>query len=103
MAKPALARELEARILGLTDVQAKKSRHSSQTAFYRGKREFAHFHGPGEIDIRITKPKVKGLKADYRLEISKPARDWVVAHFESEEDLDFVFQLVEAAYKANRA
>ena len=97
-----LALELEARILGLTDVVAKKSRFSTRTAFYREKREFAHFHSATEIDIRLTKAKIRALKLDYRLEISYPPRDWLVAHFEEESDLDYVFKLAQAAWKANK-
>ena len=102
MAKFDLKKELEARILDLTDVVAKRSRFSPQTAFFRGKREFAHFHGATEIDIRITKAKAKTLLLDYRLEIAKPPRDWVVAHFEEEADLDFVFKIVQLAWKSNK-
>ncbi len=104
MPKPKLhlAKELQARILELTDVEAKKSRFSPQTAFFRGKREFAHFHSENAIDIRLTKAKIKSLKPDYRLEITHPPRDWLVAHFDEVADVDYVFKLVEQAWKANK-
>jgi hypothetical protein len=98
-----LRKELQARAGDLTDVTIKKSRFGGATAFFRGKKEFAHFHAGNEIDIRLTKPNVKKLKPDYRLQIDFPYRDWVVAHFETEADLDFVMKLLEIAYKANRA
>lgn len=35
-------------------VREGSSRFGSRVAFYRGPREFAHFHGRSEIDIRLT-------------------------------------------------
>ncbi len=97
-----LQKELQARAGDLLDVTIKKSRFSPSIAFWRGKKEFAHFHKGNSIDIRLTKPLVKKLKSDYRLEISYPLRDWVVAHFECEQDLDFIMALLEQAHKAHR-
>ncbi len=97
-----LKKELQARAGDLTDVVIKKSKFSSAIAFFRGKKEFAHFHKDNSIDIRLTKPLIKKLKPDFRLEISYPPRDWVIAYFESDADVDFVFKLLEQAYKAHK-
>jgi hypothetical protein len=43
---------------------------------------------------------MKTLKANYRLTRSYPPRDWLVAHFEEEADLDFLMKLVEEAWRA---
>lgn len=97
-----LKKELQARAGDLTDVTIKKSKFSSATAFWRGKKEFAHFQKGNSLDIRLTKPLIKKLKPDYRLEIGYPPRDWVVVHFDSEQDLDFVMKLLEQAYRTNK-
>ena len=97
-----LQKELTARAGDLIDVAVKKSKFSSAVAFWRGKKEFAHFHKGNAIDIRLTKPLIKKLKPDYRLEIAFPPRDWVIAHFETDKDLDFVFKLLEQAYRAHK-
>lgn len=97
-----LEKEIQARAGDFTDVTIKKSKFSKATAFWRNKKEFAHFGKRNSLDIRLTKPLVKKLKADYRLEITYPPRDWVLVHFESEQDLEFVMKLLEQAYKANR-
>lgn len=90
-----LQKELQARILDLPDVELKNG------AFWRDKREFAHFHGPHTIGVRLTKEKIKVLKPDYRLTISYPPRDWLEVHFDEEADLNYVMKLLEQAYKAN--
>ncbi|MGZ3670240.1 MAG: luciferase domain-containing protein, partial [Bdellovibrionota bacterium] len=95
-----LARELEARILGLTDVEAKKSRFSPKKAFYRGSKEFAYFHNQTALDLRLTAKQIKTLKPDFRLDKSFGRKDWVIVHFETEEDLDYVYVLAERAWKA---
>lgn len=97
-----LKKELQARAGDLTDVTIAKSKFGGATAFFRGKKEFAHFHAGNEIDIRLTKANVKKLKPDFRVQIDFPYRDWVVAHFETHEDLDYVMKLVELAYRANK-
>lgn len=98
-----LQKELQARAGDLTDVSIKKSKFSNSAAFWRGKKEFAHFEPGSAIELRLTKPLIQKLKPDYRLEVGYPVRDWVRVHFESEKDLDFVMKLLEQAYKANQA
>ncbi len=97
----ALKKELQARAGDLLDVTIRASKFSSATAFWRGNKEFAHFRKDNAIDIRLTKPNIRKLKPDYRLEIVK-SRDWVIAHFETEEDLDFVMKLLEQAWRAHK-
>jgi hypothetical protein len=94
-------KELIARAGDLTDVESKPSKFGPKIAFWRGKKEFAHVDKRGVLDIRLTKPLIKKLKPDYRLEID-PKRDWVHAHVETLEDVDFVMRLVERAYRAHK-
>jgi hypothetical protein len=96
-----LKKELQARAGDLTDVEIRPSKFGPPVAFWVNGKEFAHFQRSGSIDIRLTRPLIRRLKPDYRLEI-QPGRDWLVAHFESEEDLDFVMKLLEKAWREYR-
>ena len=96
-----LTKELQARAGDLTDVNIRHSRFGPMVAFYRGKKEFAHIQRPGTIDIRLTKPLIRRLKPDYRLEIN-PDRDWLVAHFDEEADLNFILGLLERAWRVHK-
>lgn len=46
-------RKLHDAIKRLPGVREGHSRFGSRVAFFRGRREFAHFHGREEIDIRL--------------------------------------------------
>jgi hypothetical protein len=95
-------KELQARAGDLTDVTIKPSKFGVPIAFWRGKKEFAHFQRNGKLDIRLTKARIKLLKPDYRLTISFPPRDWVLVHIEEEADVDFAMKLMEGAWKAHK-
>jgi hypothetical protein len=101
MPKLDLLKELQARAGDMLDVTIKPSKFGPPIAFWRGKKEFAHVDKRGALDIRLTKPLIRKLKPDYRLEIEK-TRDWVHAHFETLEDLDFVMKLLEMAWKQHK-
>lgn len=66
----------------LPGVREGHSRFGSRVAFFRGRREFAHFHGREEIDIRLTADGV----ARHRRVLSKVPNwcpnpysdDWVI-------------------------
>jgi hypothetical protein len=92
------AKELQARAGDLIDVTIKASKFGPPVAFWRGKKEFAHFQRRGTLEIRLTKPLIRKLKPDYRLEI-EPTRDWVIVHIESYEDVDFAYKLMEKAWR----
>jgi hypothetical protein len=87
-------------------VEERKSKFAAAPAFFRGKKEFAHFHGPNEIDIRVTKAKIRSLNllkaGDKRLSFENKAGDWVAFQFTEEKDLEHCFKLVEVAYRANK-
>ena len=96
-----LKKELQARAGDLTDVTIRKSKFSPATAFWRGKKEFAYLlRTKDAIEIRLTAEEIKTLRPDYRLERNR--KDWVLVHFESDEDLDYVMGLVEKAYKIHK-
>ena len=64
-----LKKELQARAGDLTDVTIKPSKFGPPVAFWVNGKEFAHFQKGNSIDIRLTKPLIRKLKPDYRLEV----------------------------------
>jgi len=100
-----LQEQLTERILALPGVTAGTSRFSANPAFYRGKRELAHFHPDGVIDIRLTKAVIRELELahadDPRLVLRRSASDWVEFRFTTAGDLDRAVELVEHARAAN--
>jgi hypothetical protein len=106
MSHPArLASLLESRILTLDGVNRKKSRWMDRTAFYTGKREFAHFHGNQEIDVRLTRryqQEYSGkLKGDKRVKFRERPSEWISIKFATTGDIDYVFSIVSLALRAN--
>lgn len=66
----------------LPGVREGRSHFGSGVAFFRGRREFAHFHGREEIDIRLTED---GIARHRRLLSKLPnwcpnsySSDWIV-------------------------
>lgn len=87
------------RLLG---VREGRSRFGSRIAFFRGRREFAHFHGREEIDIRLT---ADGIARHRRLLSKLPnwcpnpySRDWVVVRL-SGCDFERTLKLVAKAHE----
>jgi luciferase-like monooxygenase len=85
----------------------KKSRWMDRTAFYIGKREFAHFHSNQEIDVRLTRnyqQEYSGkLEDDRRVKFRERPSEWISTRFATTGDVDFAFSIVSLALRANRA
>jgi hypothetical protein len=100
-----LADVLTEKISAVRGVIAKKSRFSARRAFYVGTREFLHFHGPREVDVRLTRKEIRARKglfaADARVSM-RGTSDWIEVRFEDDEDVDFVISLARIAMGANR-
>jgi hypothetical protein len=92
-------------ILSLPGVVRKGSRWRHNSAYIVAGREFAHFHSPGEIDVRVTKTVLKasreGLSEDPRVKFRPGPSDWVTVTLARKEDVEFVFTVVERAWRAN--
>jgi hypothetical protein len=103
--RPNLKIELAARILDIPDLQSKKSRYSSEEAIFLGNREVGHFHSQDEIDIRLTRTKIKKMglanSKDPRL-LVRPSSDWIAVKFTNEIDLKYIVDLFTVAAKANK-
>ncbi len=96
--------ELSQRLLGLEALDQRPSRFGGKDAFFVGKREVAHFEGPGVLDLRLTRREIRSrkdeLSADARATL-RGSSDWVELAWFEPEDLDWVLELVEAAIAAN--
>lgn len=97
---------LDVKIRALPGVQRMKSRWGHETAYIIGEKEFAHFHRPNEIDVRLTKAVQRRigiqLKEDSRVRLRPRLSDWIAITLASQEDVDFAFELVKQAWNANR-
>ena len=58
----------------------------SEEAYFYGLRNFAHFHGPRHIDIRLSKPQQEEAWAHMAIPHQyAPQAGWVICILESEE------------------
>jgi hypothetical protein len=100
-----VANSLDSMILSLPGVVRKGSRWKHNTAYIVAGREFAHFHSPREIDVRVTKTVLKAsreeLREDSRVKFRPRPSDWVTITLAGKEDVAFVFTVVERAWRAN--
>lgn len=96
--------ELSERLLGLDALDQRPSRFGGKEAFFVGKREVAHFEGPGVLDLRLTRGEIRSrkdeLSGDARATI-RGSSDWLELACREAEDVDWVIALVEVAIAAN--
>ena len=95
-----LREQLRARILALAGVREARSRLGGNQAFYRGKREFAHFHGADAIDIRLPRPEQKPLRGDPRAVFRPRPSDWLELRFTTAADVELAAELARKAYES---
>jgi hypothetical protein len=99
-----LASRLDSKIRTLPSVVETRSRWKHRRAYIVARKEFAHFHGPNEIDVRLTKAIQKeiGRKlGDTRINMRQRPSDWITIYLRQEEDVEFAFVMVEQAWRAN--
>lgn len=100
------AEELDARISGLAGVEPRKSPWPNQRAYVVAGREFAHFHGRTEIDIRLTRGMQarhrERLRGDPRVGFRGGRSEWVTFALQEAEDVSVAFELIQLAWEANR-
>jgi protocatechuate 3,4-dioxygenase beta subunit len=94
-----LKEQITSFIISLPNVERKHDPMSEEAYFY-GLRNFAHFHGPKHIDIRLSKPQQEealqthlAFKHQYA-----PQAGWVSCIVESEEQAENTKRLLKQAY-----
>ncbi len=96
---------LDAKVCSLAGVQRTKSRWSNETAYVIKGKEFAHFHGQNELDVRLTRVFQRKfgsrLEEDSRIRLRPRPSEWIAITLATKEDTDFAFELVKQAWSAN--
>ncbi|MFQ5986976.1 MAG: luciferase family protein [Thermoplasmata archaeon] len=99
--------QLDAKIAALRDVIRGTSRWSDRKAYSVAGREFAHLHGPDEVDIRLTarlQSRHKGrLRGDERVGLRQNRSEWITFTLRSTEDVRDALEWIRMARDANRA
>ena len=93
--------ELTDQITALPGVEQRKSRFSKRPAFVVGRREVAHFHSVNEIDIRLTRARIRALDDDDARVRKRGSSEWVEFGFRRRADLTRALELVAAEVEAN--
>jgi hypothetical protein len=97
--------ELERRLAEIPGLTHRASRWGHSLAYFVGDREIAHFHGDGRMDVRLTKERIRELKAEHRLDgrvkTRGPSAEWAAVALSTPKDLPLALSLVEDAMRAN--
>jgi hypothetical protein len=89
----------------LGPVTVRRSRFADKPALVLGRREFAHWEGPGLVDLRITaagwRQRGGEFAADPAVTRSAARRDWIDLHVWNVAEVDRLRPLFETAVVAN--
>ena len=94
-----LEKEIRSFIRSLPNVELKHDPMSEEAYFY-GLRNFAHFHGPRHMDVRLSKPlQEEALRKHMALPHRyAPQAGWVSCVIETVEQAENTKQLIRQAY-----
>ena len=96
---------LERRLSGVPDLVRRRSRYGSEHAYFVADREIAHFHGDGRMDVRLTRERIRELKAegalDPRVRTRGPSADRATVPLSGASDVLLALELVQLAIQAN--
>jgi Family of unknown function (DUF5519) len=97
--------DLAGRLASLPGVEQSESMFGHGLAFWANGKEVAHFEGPGVIEVRLTKQRIRERRPafgqDRRVVLRPSGAEWITVRFE-EADWDFVTELVAEAEAAHR-
>ena len=89
----------------LGPVVVRTSRFAAKPAMFLGRREFAHWEGPGRVDLRITalgwRRHMDEFAGDPAISRDRARRDWIDLHLASVADVERLRPLFETAVAAN--
>lgn len=98
-------RALRRLLAGASLIEATSRFDPTKRAFFLGDREVLHFHGPDEIDLRLTRREISArraaLRADARIELRASTSDWLLVKGRTAADARAALALVEIAIRAN--
>jgi hypothetical protein len=85
-------------------VVARRSRFADKPALFLGRREFAHWEGPGLVDLRITaagwRRHADRFAGDPAVTRSSTRRDWIDLRLSGVDDVERLRPLFETAVGA---
>lgn len=100
-----LARELFADPRRLPGVRARSSRWGGAPSLWAGRREIAHLHRDGTLDVRLTRRSIRdrrtALEAAPGVTLGDRRSEWVTLRLGSRAELEFARELLSAALLAN--
>jgi hypothetical protein len=100
-----LRTDLEQRLMEIPGVTRHQSRHGDSHSFFLGELEIAHFHGDQRLDVRLTRQRIRELKAegalDERVTTRGPSAEWVAVKIINSHDLALAVSLVQEAVQSN--
>ncbi|HEX9462313.1 MAG TPA: luciferase family protein [Alphaproteobacteria bacterium] len=104
--KPGVRAEVTALLEKFPFVAKRPSRYRHRDAFYLERGEFAHFHSPYELDLKLTWPNVKALRDSKAgapgLNFRKNPSDWLEIDLKRA-DRKLLRSLLRTAYEAELA
>ena len=87
-------------VLGVGGLVEAPSRYKDDLAYWLDGREIAHLEAHDVLDLRLTRAVIRRYKDDPRV-VRRGSSDWAVIEV-SQEDEDFVKELVARAIEANK-
>jgi Family of unknown function (DUF5519) len=97
--------ELERKLAAIPGLDRHGSRWGHEHAYFVGGREVAHFHGDGRMDVRLTKERIRELKAEHaldpRVRTRGPSANWATVTLSTPQDLSLALSVIEEAMRAN--
>jgi hypothetical protein len=99
----AFAAELEDALLRMAGVEKRSSRFArDRIAFFVKGKEFLHFHGPLEIDVRVGRVAIRQHRDIWGVDrrIALESADWIVFRAARRGDLPDALALAEIARRA---
>jgi hypothetical protein len=97
--------ELEKRLGTLPGLDRRPSRYGNGASYFVADREIAHFHRDGRMDVRLTRQRIREMKAegllDARVATRGASADWASVRVDEANDIAYAVNLVEEAMRAN--
>jgi hypothetical protein len=93
--------DLERKLGEIPELVRRPARRGTGFVYLVGGREVAHFHGDERMDVRLTRERIRLLKAqgvfDERVRSRGPSADWVAVRVSEGSDLPLAVRLLREA------
>lgn len=100
-----LREELELKLGEIPGLLRRRSRFGDGQSYFVADREIAHFHGDGRMDVRLTRERIREMRAegtlDSRVQTRGRSANWATVPLAEGRDFALALELVEEAMRAN--